>query len=102
MQLVCCLMNPQPYESAITDDIKPLASNIFLRSVFSTALPLAAQPLFDRLDIDWGCTLLGCTSVVFAYVESPESRIFEYVNFELTCAFHCMQNGTVLLLQYVG
>ncbi|KIM78033.1 hypothetical protein PILCRDRAFT_76019 [Piloderma croceum F 1598] len=55
----------------VTDGMKLFvlqASNTFMRSLFAATLPLIAQPLFNNLGVDWACTLLGCISVILAWV----------------------------------
>ncbi|KAE8150323.1 major facilitator superfamily domain-containing protein [Aspergillus avenaceus] len=38
------------------------------RSIFGAVLPLAAAPMFRRLGIDWGCSLLGFLSVLMTFI----------------------------------
>lgn len=42
-----------------------LASNDFFRSMMGAGMPLVATPMFNKLGIAWGNTLLGCLTVVF-------------------------------------
>lgn len=51
-----------------------LASSVFTRNAFAAIIiPLATFPLYDRLGIDWACTLLGglcvlLTPIPFAFI----------------------------------
>ncbi|SMR47412.1 unnamed protein product [Zymoseptoria tritici ST99CH_3D1] len=38
------------------------------RSIFGVVVPFAARPMYDALGIGWGCTLLGCVSLVMGVV----------------------------------
>lgn len=38
------------------------------RSIFGVVLPFAAKPMFSKLGIDWGCTLLGILSALMCLV----------------------------------
>lgn len=43
------------------------------RSIFGAVLPLAAKPMFDRLGVDWACSLiaflsLGVSIIPFAFI----------------------------------
>lgn len=38
------------------------------RSTFGVVLPFAAKPMFTRLGIDWGCTLLGILSAIMCLI----------------------------------
>ncbi|PRQ76106.1 Major facilitator superfamily domain-containing protein [Rhodotorula toruloides] len=55
-----------------------IAANTFLRSIFASALPLIAMPLFHNLGVGFACTLLGCIAAVlgvvpFAFYRSSSS-----------------------------
>ncbi|KAK4334751.1 putative Polyamine transporter 1 (putative) [Rhodotorula toruloides] len=45
-----------------------IAANTFLRSIFASALPLIAMPLFHNLGVGFACTLLGCIAAVLGVV----------------------------------
>ncbi|KAB8233547.1 MFS general substrate transporter [Aspergillus alliaceus] len=45
-----------------------MAAATCCRSVFGAALPVAAGPMFGRLGIAWGCSLLGFLSVPMAVI----------------------------------
>ncbi|GEM08011.1 MFS multidrug transporter [Rhodotorula toruloides] len=45
-----------------------VAANTFLRSIFASALPLVAMPLFHNLGVGFACTLLGCIAAVLGVV----------------------------------
>ena len=38
------------------------------RSVFGLVLPFAARPMYDKLGVDWACTLLGILSAVMCLI----------------------------------
>lgn len=42
-----------------------LAANTILRSIAAGLLPLAGTPLYDRLDLGWGNSLLGFLAIMF-------------------------------------
>ncbi|KAI1770092.1 MFS transporter [Hypoxylon cercidicola] len=45
-----------------------LASSAFSRSIFAVLLPLAASPLYEKLTIPWGSSLLGFLSLLVAVI----------------------------------
>jgi hypothetical protein len=38
------------------------------RSTFGAVLPFAARPMYDRLGVNWACSLLGFIALVLAFV----------------------------------
>lgn len=42
-----------------------LAANTILRSIAAGLLPLAGQPLYNRLGLGWGNSLLGFLAILF-------------------------------------
>lgn len=42
-----------------------LAANTVMRSIFGSVLPLAAIPMFDKLGVGWGNSLLGFVAIIF-------------------------------------
>lgn len=38
------------------------------RSIFGVILPFAARPMYDRLGIAWGCSLLGFLSLLMCII----------------------------------
>lgn len=38
------------------------------RSTFGVVLPFAARPMFTRLGVDWGCSLLGILSALMCLI----------------------------------
>ena len=38
------------------------------RSMFGVVLPFAAKPMYDRLGVDWACTLLGILSALMCLI----------------------------------
>lgn len=45
-----------------------VASNTFMRSIFASALPLVAMPLFHNLGVAHACTLLGSIAAALGSV----------------------------------
>jgi len=41
-----------------------LAANMILRSILGALLPLAGPPMYDKMGLGWGNTLLGFISVL--------------------------------------
>lgn len=46
-----------------------VASNTFMRSIFASALPLVAMPLFHNLGVAHACTLLGSVAAALGSVQ---------------------------------
>jgi hypothetical protein len=42
------------------------AGVVVLRNITAAGLPLAGPPLFDKLGLGWGTTILGCFGFIFA------------------------------------
>lgn len=62
-----------PAQTYLVDAFGPysasaLAANTVLRSLFGTFLPLAGPPMYERLGLGWGNTLLGFLALSFAPV----------------------------------
>ena len=45
-----------------------LAAGFFMRSVFGGLLPLAGGPMFNRLGVGWGASVLGFIALVMCII----------------------------------
>lgn len=71
-----CLMTVQTYlvDAFTIHAASAMAANTILRSVFGGILPLAGLPMFHKLGLGWGNTLLGLVALAFI----PIPVLFRY------------------------
>lgn len=55
---------PRPRLTARYRAASAVAANIMLRSSIAAGFPLFSQQMFERMGVQWACTLLGCLAAV--------------------------------------